>query len=117
MQAIREEKAELNFSAKVIQALSKCPYEGEILILLDTEFKVKLALTCERARLLNARYAMIPNSVDLVILEAAPPSVPLTSFCRHISPSVVSDPAAMLVQLCALQALHTTASPGQSFAV
>jgi hypothetical protein len=59
---------------------------------------------CEKARLLNARYAMIPNNVDLAILEAA--SVPLASFCRHVSP-VVSDPAAMLAQL----------RPGHSFAV
>jgi hypothetical protein len=93
-------------SAKDIQALSMCPYEGEILILPNTEFKVKLALTCERARLLNARYAMIPNNVDLVILEPAPPRVPVASFRRHVSPSVASDPAAKPAQL-----------PGESFAM
>jgi hypothetical protein len=47
------------------------PSEGELLILPNTDFKVKLALSCGQARLLNARYANIPDNVDLVILEAA----------------------------------------------
>jgi hypothetical protein len=58
-------------NAKDIQALSMVPSEGELLILPNTDFKVKLALSCEKARLLNARYASIPDNVDLVILEAA----------------------------------------------
>ena len=58
-------------NAKDIQALSMVPSEGELLILPNTDFKVKLALSCGQARLLNARYATIPDNVDLVILEAA----------------------------------------------
>jgi hypothetical protein len=58
-------------NAKDIQALSMDPSEGELLILPNTDFKVKLALSCPQARLLNARYATIPDNVDLVILEAA----------------------------------------------
>jgi hypothetical protein len=50
------------------------PSEAELLILPNTEFKVKLALSCDQARLLNAGYAAIPDNVDLVILEAALPS-------------------------------------------
>jgi hypothetical protein len=46
------------------------PSEGELLILPNTAFKVKLALSCDQVRLLNARYALIPDNVDLVILEA-----------------------------------------------
>ena len=57
-------------NAKDIQALSMMPNEGEILILPNTEFTVNLALSCGQARLLNARYAAIPDNVDLVILEA-----------------------------------------------
>jgi hypothetical protein len=59
-------------NAKDIQALSMIPFEGEILILPNTEFTVKLALSCGQARLLNARYAAIPDNVDLVIMEALP---------------------------------------------
>ena len=58
-------------NAKDIQALSMVPSEGELLILPNTDFKVKLALSCGQARLLNARYATIPDNVDLVILQAA----------------------------------------------
>jgi hypothetical protein len=58
-------------NAKDIQALSMVPSEDELLILPNTDFKVKLALSCSQARLLNARYATIPDNVDLVILEAA----------------------------------------------
>ena len=50
--------------------------EDEILILPNTEFTVQLALSCAEARLLNARYATIPDNVDLVILEALPPRTP-----------------------------------------
>ncbi len=50
------------------------PSEGELLILPNTEFKVKIALSCDQTRLLNARYAAIPDNVDLVILEDALPS-------------------------------------------
>jgi hypothetical protein len=57
-------------NAKDIQSFSMIPREGEILILPNTEFSVKLALSCGQARLLNARYATIPDNVDLVILEA-----------------------------------------------
>ncbi len=60
-------------NAKDIQALSMVPSEGELLILPNTDFKVKLALSCGQARLLNnARYATIPDNVDLVILDAGP---------------------------------------------
>jgi serine/threonine protein kinase len=59
-------------NAKDIKALSMIPAEGELLILPNTEFKVKLALSCDQAQALNERYATIPDNVDLVILEAAP---------------------------------------------
>ena len=59
-------------NAKDIQALSMIPSEGELLIPPNTEFKVSLSISCHPARLLNARYAMIPDNVDLVILEAKP---------------------------------------------
>jgi hypothetical protein len=59
-------------NAKDIQELSMIPPEGELLFPPNIEFKVKLALSCNDARLLNARYAAIPDNVDLVILEAAP---------------------------------------------
>ena len=66
-------------NAKDIRALSMIPAEDELLILPNTEFKVKFALSCDEARLLNARYASIPDNVDLVILEAAPPRPPAIS--------------------------------------
>ncbi len=56
-------------NAKDIRALSMIPAEGELLILPNTEFKVKLALSCDQAQALNERYATIPNNVDLVIIE------------------------------------------------
>ena len=59
-------------NAKDIQELSMMPPEDELHLLPNTVFKVKLALSCSDARLLNARYAAIPDNVDLVILEAAP---------------------------------------------
>jgi hypothetical protein len=59
--------------AKDIQALSMIPSEGEVLVLPNTQFTVELALSCDDARLLNQRYASIPDNVDLVILKAAPP--------------------------------------------
>jgi hypothetical protein len=66
------------YNAKDIRALSMIKkYKGEILILPNTEFKVKRAISCNEARLLNARYATIPdNNADLVILEAARPRAP-----------------------------------------
>ena len=60
-------------NAKDIQELSMMPSEGELLFPPNIEFKVKFALSCHDARLLNARYAAIPDNVDLVILEAVPP--------------------------------------------
>jgi hypothetical protein len=60
-------------NANDIQELIMIPFEGELFFLLNTEFKVKLALSCHDARLLNARYDAIPDNVDLVILEALPP--------------------------------------------
>ena len=48
------------------------PSEGELLILPNTDFKVKLALSCGHTQLLNATYATIPDNTGLVILEAAP---------------------------------------------
>ena len=60
-------------NAKDIQALSMIPSEGELLIPPNTEFKVSLSISCHQARLLNARYATIPDNVDPVILEATPP--------------------------------------------
>jgi hypothetical protein len=59
-------------NAKDIRPLSMMPAEGELLILPNTEFKVKLALSCDQAQALNERYATIPDNVDLVILDAAP---------------------------------------------
>ena len=59
-------------NAKDIKSLSIMPKEGEILILPNTEFTVKVALSCGQARVLNAGYAAIPDNVDLVILEALP---------------------------------------------
>jgi hypothetical protein len=49
------------------------PSEGELIFPPNIGFKVKFALSCHDARLLNARYAAIPDNVDLVILEAVPP--------------------------------------------
>ncbi len=63
-------------NAKDIRALSMIPAEGELLILPNTKFKVKLALSCDQAQALNERYATIPDNVDLVILEAAPATRP-----------------------------------------
>jgi serine/threonine protein kinase len=60
-------------NAKDIQELSMMPSEGELLFPPNIEFEVKFALSCHDARLLNARYAAIPDNVDLVILEAVPP--------------------------------------------
>ena len=72
-------------------------------------------------QLLNARYAAIPDNVDLVILEAAPPRVPpISASDARGGSSFVLDPAALatLAQLRALQALQAgTAAPGQFFAV
>ena len=56
-----------------IQTLSMIPHEGELVVPHNTNLKVKLALKSDQARLLNARYATIPDNVDLVILEVAPP--------------------------------------------
>ena len=67
-------------NAKDIQALSMIPSEGELLIPPNTEFKVSLSISCHQARLLNARYATIPDNVDLVILEATPPRHFVDSF-------------------------------------
>ncbi len=63
-------------NAKDIRALSMIPAEGELLILPNTQFKVKLALSCDQAQALNERYATIPDNLDLVILEAAPARPP-----------------------------------------
>jgi hypothetical protein len=105
-------------NAKDIQALSMIPSEGEILILPNTEFTVKVALSCGQARVLNAGYAAIPDNVDLVILEALPPKAPPISACHAgVGPSVVLYHAAplTLAQLHALQAYP--AHLGLSFAV
>jgi hypothetical protein len=59
-------------NAKDIKELSMVPSEGELVFPPNTEFKVKLALSSDDARLLNARYAAIPVNVDLVIIEAVP---------------------------------------------
>jgi serine/threonine protein kinase len=59
-------------NAKDIRPLSMIPAEGELLIPPNTDFKVKLALSCDQAQALNERYTTIPDNVDLVILEAAP---------------------------------------------
>ena len=73
-------------NAKDIRALSMIPSEGELLILPNTEFKVKLALSCDQAQALNERYATIPDNVDLVILEAAAPvPVAVSAFHGHSS--------------------------------
>jgi hypothetical protein len=62
------------------------PSEGELLILPNTEFKIKLALSCDQAQALNERYATIPDNVDLVILEAAAPvPVAVSAFHGHSS--------------------------------
>jgi serine/threonine protein kinase len=96
-------------NAKDIRALSMIP-EEELLILPNTEFKVKFALSCDEARLLNARYATIPNNVDLVILEAAPPRQPSVGALQMHGISVdFSEPDALtalahLQHLAALQA-------------
>ncbi len=63
-------------NSKDITALSMNPSEDELLILPNTEFKVKLALSCDQAQVLNERYATIPDNADLVILEAAPARPP-----------------------------------------
>ena len=55
------------YNAKDIQELSTMTPEGNLLFLPNTEFKVKLALSSSDARLLNARYAAIPDNVDLTI--------------------------------------------------
>jgi hypothetical protein len=70
-------------NARDIQALSMVPSEGELLILPNTDFKVKLALSCGQARLLNARYATIPDHMGIMIPEAAPPDAS-SSRLRHV---------------------------------
>jgi hypothetical protein len=67
-------------NAKDMQELGMIPPEGNLLFLPNTEFKVKLALSCSDARLLNARYAAIPDNADLAILEAAFPLPSPTAF-------------------------------------
>jgi hypothetical protein len=50
------------------------PSEGELLFLPNTEFKVKLALSCDEARFFADRFkAILSDNVDLVILEPAIP--------------------------------------------
>jgi hypothetical protein len=72
--------------AKDIQALSMVPSEGELLILPNADLKVKLALSCGQTRLINARYATIPDHMGLVIAEAAPPDAS-SSRLRHAQPA------------------------------
>ena len=72
-------------NAKDIRLLSMIPSERELLIPPNTEFKVKFALSCDEVKALTAsfaRFATIPDNVDLVSLEAAP-----------IRPAVVSSNA------------------------
>ncbi len=109
-------------NAKDIRALSMIPSEGELLILPNTEFKVKLALSCKEAHALNERYAKIPNNVDLVILEAVsvlPMAPAIHAFNGNVHSNHVKDSAdlAALASLLALQAGYQgSASAGQSFA-
>ena len=52
------------------------PAEREILVIPNTEFKVKLTLTSDDAQSLKDMIPNMPDNVDLVILEAAPPLPP-----------------------------------------
>ena len=63
-------------NTKDIQELSMIPAEREILVIPNTEFKVKLTLTSDDAQSLKDMIPNIPDNVDLVILEAAPPLPP-----------------------------------------
>jgi hypothetical protein len=92
-------------NAKDIRALSMIP-EDELLILPNTEFKVQFALSCDEARLLNARYASIPDNVDLVILEAAPPRQPAVGALHLDGISVDYSKTAAFAHLQHLAALQ-----------
>ncbi len=64
------------YNAKDIQELSMIPAEREILVIPNTEFKVKLTLTSDDAQSLKDMIPNIPDNVDLVILEGAAPLPP-----------------------------------------
>jgi serine/threonine protein kinase len=55
--------------AKDIRLLSMIPAENEYIILHNSQFKVQVALTCDQARLLDQEHKVLPDNVDLVILE------------------------------------------------
>jgi hypothetical protein len=55
--------------AKDIQMFSMVPRECEFLILHNSRCKVRVALSCDQARLLDQEHKVLPDNVDLVILE------------------------------------------------
>ena len=55
--------------AKDIRNLSMFPTEGEYTILHNTRLKVRVALSCDEARLLDQQHKLLPDNVDLIILE------------------------------------------------
>jgi serine/threonine protein kinase len=55
--------------AKDISSLSMFPTEGEYTILHNTRLKVRVALSCDEARLLDEQHKLLPDNVDLIILE------------------------------------------------
>lgn len=67
-------------NAKDIQLLSMSPSENEYMILHNSHFKVRVALSCADARLLDHEHKVLPDNVDLVILE-----------CHGVRPSVYTS--------------------------
>ena len=58
--------------AKDIRLLSMVKKENEYIILHNSWFKVSVALSCDQAQLLDHEHKLLPNNVDLVILEYQP---------------------------------------------
>jgi hypothetical protein len=70
--------------AKEIRLLSMIRSENEYIILQNSRFKVRVALSCADARLLDHEHKVLPDNVDLVILE-----------CSGVRPSVYRSPLAI----------------------
>jgi hypothetical protein len=71
--------------AKGIRLLSMIPRENEYIILHNSRFKVRVALSYADARLLDEEHKVLRDNVDLVILECdgVRPS-------EHVSPLAIA---------------------------
>jgi hypothetical protein len=56
-----------------IRHISMFPAEGEYTILHNSCLKVRIALSCADARLLDEQHKLLPDNVDLIILEQCEP--------------------------------------------